>query len=68
MIGQPKEEATGPNTTEPKQETKAPTRADQSMKGETSETGSRSHYLVQYYEKPRLSQPLQLHVENARLP
>ena len=47
MIGQPNEEATNPTKTKPKQETKEPTRADQSMKGETSETGSRSHYLVQ---------------------
>ena len=31
----------------------------------------RAHALIpgaKYYEKPRLSQPLQLHVENARLP
>ena len=37
--------------TKPKQETKEPTSADQSMKGETSETGSRSHYLVQNTRK-----------------
>jgi len=39
MMGQPKEEATNPTKATPKQETQELTRADQSMKGETSETG-----------------------------
>jgi len=47
MIGQQKEKATQtPTKKTPTSKQKEPTSADQSMEGETGETGSRSHYLV----------------------
>ena len=40
-----------PNNPNKQTSTKEPTGSDQSMKSETGETGSRSHYLVQNYKK-----------------